>query len=130
MITPTDPLAAMKKSSPGDPIIPAFEHINRHLETMRNHAQNIALDAAYLRNTRNIIFLIACLVSSACGGAGTWYFMRGNPSPDIQILQHAGVEVLITDANDKVSIAFLGRHPTPTVIPPNNGLILTWTKQQ
>ena len=34
-----DPLAAMKKSSPGDPIIPVFEHIYNRIDGMKSHCE-------------------------------------------------------------------------------------------
>ena len=127
-----DPLAALKKSSPGDPIIPALEHINRHFDTMKNHAMSIARDATSLRKTRKTVFFIACLLSAGGGSAGTWYALRGNPSPDIQILRRAGIEVRVTDANEEVKVSFAGRIPTPSSIPPtatsNGAFILTWKK--
>jgi hypothetical protein len=132
MITPTphDSLAALKKASPGDPLIPAFEHINSNLDSMKSDAKSIARDAKSLLKTRRLVFLGACLLSAGAASAGTWYAMRGNPSPDIQILHRAGLEVLVTDSTDKVSIAFIGPNPTPSVIPPKRGLMLTWKKQK
>ena len=130
---PQDPLAALKKSSPDDPIIPAMEHINNHLDTMKSHAKSIARDATSLRNTRKLIFFIACLISAGGGSAGTWYALRGSPSPDIQILRSAGIEVRVTDANKEVKIAFVGSNPTPSFIAPtatSKGVMMfTWSKK-
>jgi len=127
-----DPLAAMKQSSPGDPIIPVFEHIHSRLDETKSYAKSIARDAAYLRNTRNLIFVIACSLSAGAGSAGTWYAMRANPSPDIEILRRTGIEVNVTDANNQVRISFGGRIPTPSSNPPTatskGALILTWNK--
>lgn len=134
MNTPTDPLAALKKASPGDPIIPALEHLIRHSEAMQGDARAIARDAASLRNTRVMVFLVACLLSAGAASAATWYALRGNPAPEIQILRRAGVEVRITDANEEVKLTLGGRIPAASHLPPTatsqGALILTWPKEQ
>jgi hypothetical protein len=113
--TPQDPLAALKKSSPGDPIIPALEHINIHLDTMKSHAKSIARDATSLRNTRKMIFFIACLVSAGVGSAGTWYAMHRipppppPPMPEAEILRRAGITLYITSKIDGTGLQIIGR---------------------
>jgi hypothetical protein len=137
---PQDPLAALKKSSPGDPIIPALEHINNHLDTMKSHAKSIAHDAISLRNTRKMIFLVACLVSAGAGSAGTWYAMRQLPSPqpppmpEEEILRRAGITLYITSKIDGTGLQIIGRKgdiarpttPQESTLP---GYVFVWRKQ-
>ena len=132
-----DPLAALKKSSPGDPIIPALEHINHHLDTMKSHAKSIARDATSLLNTRKLIFFIACLVSAGAGGAGTWYALRRippPPAPEFEILRRAGITVHVSENDQFVGVFLIGREPethrAPTPQESNQpGYVLVWRKQ-
>ena len=89
-----DPLAALKKSSPGDPIIPVFEHIHNRIDGMKSHAKSIARDASYLRNTRNLLFIIACALSAGAGSAGTWYELRKTPpvAPPAEVVTLPSIE--------------------------------------
>jgi hypothetical protein len=138
MITPTpqDPLAALKKLSPGDPIIPAFEHINTQLDSMKSHAKSIAHDAKSLLNTRRLACLAACLLSAAAASAGTWYAMRRIPPsvPELEILRRAGITLYVSEDSKGTGLQVEGREAdidraTTERESSQPGHIFVWRKQ-
>jgi hypothetical protein len=117
-----------------------LEHINHNLDTMKSHAKSIARDATSLRNTRKLVFVIACLVSAGAGSAGTWYAMHRIPPPppplmpEEEILRRAGITLYITNKIDGTGLQIIGRKgdvARPTTPQESNlpGYLFIWRNQ-